>query len=96
MEGKKYPFFGLQWHPEKSNYEWSPLQNINREPMSVIVGNIIGNFFVEYCRHTNAITSQTVFDKYNINKLGQYQMVNENSHNLGEVYDDPLYVYILE
>eukprot|EP00882_Tetradesmus_deserticola_P024941 GHRQ01027317.1.p2 GENE.GHRQ01027317.1~~GHRQ01027317.1.p2 ORF type:complete len:119 (-),score=10.89 GHRQ01027317.1:274-630(-) len=28
IEAKKYPILGLQWHPEKNNYEWTKHKNI--------------------------------------------------------------------
>ena len=94
IQCKQYPFFGLQWHPEKTNYEWSKFQKINREPESIIISNIIGSFFVEYCKYTKNITSKTLFDKYNIHNL--QQQINDNITLTNTInYDGPLVIYII-
>jgi gamma-glutamyl hydrolase len=28
VEAKEYPILGLQWHPEKNNFEWTKHKNI--------------------------------------------------------------------
>jgi gamma-glutamyl hydrolase len=94
IQNKEYPFFGLQWHPEKTNYEWSKLQIINRDPESNIISNIIGNFFVEYCKYTNSFTSKALLDKYNIHKLKQHITDPLKIKDIIN-YDEPLIIYII-
>ena len=95
IQSKIYPFFGFQWHPEKAQYEWSPFQNINREPESVIIGNIISSFFIEYCILTNSITEHILMSKYDINNL-KTQIFASTEHQKRENYDDPLVIYVLD
>jgi hypothetical protein len=35
MEGRKYPFTAIQWHPEKHSYEWTPTLHIPHSPEAV-------------------------------------------------------------
>jgi len=95
IQSKIYPFFGLQWHPEKSNFELSPYQNINRQSESIIIGNSISSFFIEYCNLTNSTTSEVLFKKYNITKFKKELYASHLYQEL-ENYDDPLYIYVLE
>jgi gamma-glutamyl hydrolase len=95
IQSKIYPFFGFQWHPEKAHYEWSPFQNINRDPQSVIVGNIVSSFFIEYCILTNSITEHILMSKYDINNL-KTEIFASSEYQKNENYDDPLVIYVLD
>ncbi len=51
---KKYPFYGVQWHPEKSGYEWNTKETINHSQHAVTIMQMAANFFVsegEYCNN---------------------------------------------
>lgn len=62
MEGIKYPFFGyvhhprlsvinrVQWHPEKSVYEWTFKEALNHSPDVVFCVTYLANFFVNEAR----------------------------------------------
>lgn len=50
IEGIRYPFFGLQWHPEKVAYEFLPDQDIPHFHSAIRASQYIGNTFVELCR----------------------------------------------
>ncbi|XP_059142732.1 gamma-glutamyl hydrolase-like [Physella acuta] len=50
VEGKKYPIYGVQWHPEKNNFNWNPNYEINHGTNAVIVGQYMANFFVNEAR----------------------------------------------
>lgn len=95
IQGKHYPFFGLQWHPEKPNYEWTRLQRINRDPASIISGDIVAAFFVEYCSLTGHKTPQAFIDKYNVESLKQKVFEQDEDTDL-ERYDEPLVIYYYE
>ncbi len=50
VEHKQYPFFGIQFHPEKWNYEVNPKQNVLRYRDVITLGHAFSNFFVDQCR----------------------------------------------
>ena len=45
-----YPIYGVQWHPEKSIYEWTSAEGINHSEHTVIVAQTLANFFVQEAR----------------------------------------------
>ncbi|KAM7075836.1 gamma-glutamyl hydrolase [Molossus nigricans] len=50
MEGHKYPIYGVQWHPEKSPYEWKMLKGISHVPNAVKTAFYLAEFFVSEAR----------------------------------------------
>ncbi|XP_051167678.1 gamma-glutamyl hydrolase A-like isoform X2 [Leptopilina boulardi] len=50
IEDKKYPFYGLQFHPEKNDYEWIRGKNIPHGNNPTIVNQYFANFFVNEAR----------------------------------------------
>ncbi|XP_002740734.1 gamma-glutamyl hydrolase-like [Saccoglossus kowalevskii] len=50
MEAYRYPFYGVQWHPEKNNFEWMLEQYINHSEEAVLVTQYLANFFVQEAR----------------------------------------------
>lgn len=51
IEGKKYPFFGTQWHPEKPPYEFS-MDETPHTLDAIQVSQHLANVFVEAARHS--------------------------------------------
>lgn len=49
-ESKRYPFYGIQWHPEKAQYEFVRNKNIPHSLDSVKAAQFFANFFVEEAR----------------------------------------------
>ncbi|CAI5472388.1 unnamed protein product, partial [Closterium sp. Yama58-4] len=49
VQGKRYPFYGTQWHPEKNAYEWG-LDHIPHGAHAIAVGQAAANFFVNEVR----------------------------------------------
>ena len=45
MEAKNYPFWGIQFHPEKMIFDWK-YPNIIHSAQNVAVGQYFTNFFV--------------------------------------------------
>ena len=45
-----FPIYGVQWHPEKSIYEWTSAEGINHSEHAVIVAQTLANFFVQEAR----------------------------------------------
>ncbi len=43
---KKYPFYGVQWHPEKNGFEWNRRESINHSWDAVMAMQKAANFFV--------------------------------------------------
>ncbi|ELK26148.1 Gamma-glutamyl hydrolase, partial [Myotis davidii] len=50
MEGYKYPVYGVQWHPEKSPYEWGLFDGISHAPNAVKAAFYLAEFFVSEAR----------------------------------------------
>eukprot|EP00794_Sanderia_malayensis_P000530 gene530-1183_t len=50
LEGKEYPFYGLQWHPEKAAFEWHPEKDTRHTWDAVRLGQYFANFFVNETR----------------------------------------------
>jgi anthranilate/para-aminobenzoate synthase component II len=45
IEHKVYPFFGVQFHPEKNAFEWK-IESIPHSADAVLAEQFYGNFFV--------------------------------------------------
>lgn len=41
-----YPFYGVQFHPEKPIFAWAVNTTIKHDPVSVMVSQYFANFFV--------------------------------------------------
>ena len=51
VEGYKYPVYGLQWHPEKSNFLWNmKYQGIAHDFAAIRVSQHFANFFISEAR----------------------------------------------
>ncbi|KAK3728616.1 hypothetical protein QZH41_011701, partial [Actinostola sp. cb2023] len=50
VEGQQYPIFGVQWHPEKNQFEWSPRENIPHSAEAIQLGQYIADFLVDQAR----------------------------------------------
>ena len=51
MEGKKYPFYGSQFHPEKNPFEWtSKYSAIPHSKQAIEGAAFLADFFVNECR----------------------------------------------
>lgn len=50
IESKKYPFFGVQFHPEKPIFEWKFKDGISHSPEAITVSQYISNIFVALTR----------------------------------------------
>lgn len=73
VEGKKYPIYGTQWHPEKCQFEWTPKEVIDHSADAVFVGQYMANFFVKQARqNTHHFASEEAEEKaliYNYNPI---------------------------
>lgn len=50
IEGKKYPIYGVQFHPEKNMYEWLSPSAIPHSSDAVKISTYLANFFVSEAR----------------------------------------------
>ncbi|XP_074029676.1 gamma-glutamyl hydrolase isoform X1 [Leptinotarsa decemlineata] len=53
MENRKYPFYGVQYHPEKNIFEFKDGVGIPHTIEAVQVSQFFANFFVNKCRKNN-------------------------------------------
>lgn len=50
FESKDYPFYGIQFHPEKNLFEFITGKNIPHSLNSALISQYFANFFVEQTR----------------------------------------------
>ncbi|KAI1900916.1 hypothetical protein AGOR_G00054760 [Albula goreensis] len=50
IEGRKYPFYGVQWHPEVNRFQWNPNLNFPHSKNAVRVSSLLAEFFVNEAR----------------------------------------------
>ncbi|KAL1269367.1 hypothetical protein QQF64_031656 [Cirrhinus molitorella] len=53
MEGMKYPFYGVQWHPEVNRFQWDPRYNFPHSSNAVRVSSLLAEFFVNEGRRSS-------------------------------------------
>jgi gamma-glutamyl hydrolase len=69
IEGKNLPIFGVQWHPEKPQYEWDefsdPEESIPHDPVAYPAMQYFSNFFVSQARkNSRRFNSSSEESKY--------------------------------
>ncbi|XP_060737975.1 gamma-glutamyl hydrolase [Tachysurus vachellii] len=58
MEGKKYPFYGVQWHPEVNRFQWDPHYSFPHSKNAVQVSSLLAQFLVNEGRRSSHHFSQ--------------------------------------
>ncbi|TRY74220.1 hypothetical protein DNTS_033174 [Danionella cerebrum] len=53
MEGRKYPFYGVQWHPEVNRFQWNPRYSFPHSSNAVHVSALLAEFFVNEGRRSS-------------------------------------------
>ncbi|KAM3966326.1 gamma-glutamyl hydrolase A [Aphomia sociella] len=53
IEHNRYPFYGVQFHPEKSSFEWKLSKNYPHSIDAVYANRYFMNFFVKECRKSS-------------------------------------------
>ncbi|XP_022901962.1 gamma-glutamyl hydrolase-like [Onthophagus taurus] len=53
FESKKYPFYGVQFHPEKNNFEFKIGNNVPHSSEAIKMSQYFANFFVEESKRNN-------------------------------------------
>lgn len=65
IEHKRYPFYGIQFHPEKNIYEWIANKNISHTANAIQAAQYFGDFFIHETRkNDHRFTSDTTLDKH--------------------------------
>ncbi|KAK9501320.1 hypothetical protein O3M35_012056 [Rhynocoris fuscipes] len=59
MEAYKYPFVGVQFHPEKVAYEWSMKLNILHSPLAVRVNRLFYDWLIYQSRFSRSRFNNT-------------------------------------
>ncbi|KAM7019199.1 LOW QUALITY PROTEIN: gamma-glutamyl hydrolase [Tautogolabrus adspersus] len=52
LEAKRYPFYGVQWHPEVNRFQWDRKLNFPHSPHAVQLSSRLAEFFVEEGRRS--------------------------------------------
>lgn len=50
IEARDYPFYAVQWHPERPQFDWTENEGINHGPASVRAMFAFAEFFVSEAR----------------------------------------------
>ncbi|GAB0094655.1 gamma-glutamyl hydrolase [Sergentomyia squamirostris] len=53
IEHTKYPYYGVQFHPEKNLYEWIYNNNISHTPEAILAAQYFAQFFVDETRRSD-------------------------------------------
>jgi len=72
MEAVKLPFYGVQWHPEKNPFEWTPNEALPHSSTAVRLAQAMSNFFVDEARkssHSFSASDLTSLLIYNYNPV---------------------------
>ena len=82
FEAKNYSFFGVQFHPEKNTYEWSPTYNIDRSLDAIRLQQFLANKFVNASRQN----SHTFPNQTYLNSLLIYNYNPQFTGKMGSVF----------
>ncbi|XP_030593779.1 gamma-glutamyl hydrolase [Archocentrus centrarchus] len=52
FEGKKYPFYGVQWHPEVNRFQWKRNLNFPHSRHAVQLSSVLGEFLVNEAKRS--------------------------------------------
>lgn len=83
MESKKYPFFGVQFHPEKAQFIFYPNTKIDHSEDSIYYNRYFADFFVDQCRQ-----NENKFESYTAEAMAvteNWEVINTEGY-YGAVY----------
>jgi len=69
FQGKDYPFFGYQFHPEKVLFEWATTIEIPHNQMAVFFAQYLSNTFVAEVKHNAAAVFEDPADEQRLGML---------------------------
>ncbi|XP_074493529.1 gamma-glutamyl hydrolase [Sebastes fasciatus] len=52
IEGKEYPFYGVQWHPEVNRFQWNRKSNFPHSANAVQLSTLLADFFINEGRRS--------------------------------------------
>ncbi|KAM9744566.1 gamma-glutamyl hydrolase isoform 2-T3 [Menidia menidia] len=52
IEGKRFPFYGVQWHPEVNRFQWDSKLNFPHSSHAVQLSSLLAEFFVNEGRRS--------------------------------------------
>lgn len=80
VEHKRYPFYGLQFHPEKNIFEWKETLNLNKSPSGINASRYFGDFFIKECKKNPNILRDKDLLIYNYDQVpvGKYSCLFES------------------
>lgn len=52
IEGKRYPFYGVQWHPEVNRFQWDRKMNFPHSPHAIQLSALLAEFFTNEGRRS--------------------------------------------
>lgn len=52
IEGKRYPFYGVQWHPEVNRFQWDIKMNYPHSPHAIQLSSLLAEFFTNEGRRS--------------------------------------------
>jgi gamma-glutamyl hydrolase len=90
MESKKYPFFGVMFHPEKAQFIFHPSTKIDHSEDSIYYNRYFADFFINQCKmNANKFDSYTteismITENYSLINTGYYNNTEEGYY--GAVY----------
>ncbi|XP_052893484.1 gamma-glutamyl hydrolase-like isoform X1 [Anopheles moucheti] len=65
IEHKTYPFYGIQFHPEKNIYEWVQNKNISHTANAIRAAQFFADFFIEESRkNDHQFTTEAMLEKH--------------------------------
>ncbi|KAF6730146.1 Gamma-glutamyl hydrolase [Oryzias melastigma] len=53
LEGKRYPFYGVQWHPEVNRFQWDKNLNFPHSSHAVHLSSLLAEFFINEGRRSS-------------------------------------------
>ena len=82
LTGRRYPFYGLQWHPEKLLFVWNPMMVADHSIDSIRVAQYIANFFISQARRNSNRFSSRKYEEDNL-------IYKWNPVYIGNIQDTP-------
>ena len=71
LSGHRYPFFGVQWHPEKNGFEWRVNSSYPHGRDAIQVAEYLSNFFANQVRqnpnHFDSLVDEVKYSIYQYN-----------------------------
>uniref|UniRef100_A0A3Q3X5N3 folate gamma-glutamyl hydrolase n=1 Tax=Mola mola TaxID=94237 RepID=A0A3Q3X5N3_MOLML len=64
IEGKRYPFYGVQWHPEVNRFQWSRRMNIPHSRHAVQLSSLLSEFLTNEGNQSHTEEVKSLIYKY--------------------------------